>query len=446
MSKRGRAAALVLWAFAAAAQAAAVPDFTGLVKRNNAAVVNISSQGKAVRAEAERDDDEDGPEHGDESLGTGLIVSADGYLLTNQHVIEDADEIIVRLVDRRELSARVVGTDARTDLAVLKIEGAGFPVAALGRAHELEVGEWVLAIGSPFGFEQSVTAGIVSAKGRSLPTEPYVAFIQTDVAINPGNSGGPLINMKGEVVGINSQIYSQTGGYMGVSFAIPIETAVEVTRQIRTQGRVSRGWLGVLVQPVNRELAEAFGMSVPAGALVTRVFAGGPAEAAGLRPGDIVTRFDGRAVDVSTALPALVGSAPVGKTVPLTVLREGQEHKLQLELAELPEAEPDAEPPAQPAPQRQPNRLGLRVAPVPAELRESLGLAVGGVVVEGVDNDRAARAGLRPGDVLGRINGQAIDSAEALERQLAGLPAGRSVALLVLRRSGPFYLALRVPQ
>ncbi|TCO80432.1 serine protease Do [Plasticicumulans lactativorans] len=452
MAYRGGCAAFALLAaFAFDAFGAPPPDFTDVVKRSTSVVVNISSTGKAGRlasdaASGDDEEDEERIDEGSDSLGTGIIIAADGYLLTNQHVVENADEIIVRLADRRELPARVVGSDARTDLAVLKVEAQGLPTAALGQSDALDVGEWVLAIGSPFGFEQSVTAGIVSAKGRSLPTEPYVAYIQTDVPINPGNSGGPLINMKGEVVGINSQIFSQTGGYMGLSFAIPIETAVDVAQQIRAHGKVSRGWVGVLVQPVNRDLAESFGLDAPRGALVSKVFDGGPAAAAGVRPGDIVTSFDGRPIVVSSALPPLVGQLSPGRQVPLVLLRGGREERLSVHIAELPEGDPLAAATPHPdVPERAANRLGLRLGPVPPDLARLLGLGSGGALVEAVDNDRATRAGLRQGDVLSMLNGNPLEGPEAFDRAVEGLPTGRALALLVLRRSGPAYLALRIP-
>ena len=443
----------VLWLLGCAgALAAGLPDFPALVKRNAGSVVNISSIGKlAAATEPAADDnsddgDEDASPDAADALGTGLVIAADGWLLTNRHVIADAEDIVVRLPDRRELPARVIGTDERTDLALLKIDADGLQPATVGRADALEVGEWVLAIGSPFGFEQSVTAGIVSAKGRSLPSEPYVAYIQTDVPINPGNSGGPLINLRGEVIGINSQIYSQTGGYMGLSFAIPIETAMDVARQLRDSGHVSRGWLGVLVQPLTRDLAESFGLASPRGALVSRVFPDGPAAAAGLRTGDVITRFDSHEIDLSTALPPLVGATGVDRRVEVAIMRGGKPQTLAVQIAALPDNEP---PVASTEPvvtsERSLDRLGLRVAPVPPELRRQLGIPEGGVLVEQVDNSRAARAGLRQGDVLGMLNGAQIRDPDAFDRTLEDLPAGRAIALLVLRRSGPAYLALRVP-
>ncbi|PWV63373.1 trypsin-like peptidase domain-containing protein [Plasticicumulans acidivorans] len=449
IARGGALAAWLMFGCAFMASAAGLPDFPSVVKRNSGAVVNISTSGgsseQAATSRQDSSDDEEG-QGADESLGTGLLISEDGFILTNQHVVADAEEILVRLSDRRELPARVVGSDERTDLALLKIDADHLPVATLGRAKDLEVGEWVLAIGSPFGFEQSVTAGIVSAKGRSLPTEPYVSYIQTDVPINPGNSGGPLINLHGEVVGINSQIYSQTGGYMGLSFAIPIETAIDVVEQLRRNGRVSRGWLGVQVQPLTRDLAEAFGVATPRGALVSKVFAQSPAAVAGVRVGDVITRFDGHDVELSTALPPMVGATVVGSDIALTLLRERREKQVQVRITELrdQDATGDTEQ-APPAPQRPLNRIGLRLAPVPDELRQLLDVASGGALIESLENGVGARGGLRQGDLLTMFNGSPITSPDVLDHLLAALPAGSAFALLVQRRSGPAYLALRAP-
>ncbi|MGD2112551.1 MAG: Do family serine endopeptidase, partial [Gammaproteobacteria bacterium] len=318
-------------------QAGQLPSFTGLVKDASPAVVNISTSQKVRTGMPQLpegfeipDLPEDSPfgelfkyffDHGDEgdpgfhdakSLGSGFIISKDGYILTNYHVVNEADEVIVRLSDRRELKAEVIGEDKRSDIALVKIEAHDLPVVKIGRSRDLEVGEWVLAIGSPFGFDLSATAGIVSAKGRSLPRENYVPFIQTDVAINPGNSGGPLFNQNGEVVGVNSQIYSRTGGYMGLSFAIPIEVAMDVVEQLKTKGHVSRGWLGVLIQDVTLDLAESFGMKKPRGALVAKVLPDSPAQAAGIKVGDVIVEFNNREVINSANLPPIVGSSQVG--------------------------------------------------------------------------------------------------------------------------------------
>ena len=342
--------AMVLAGWSQASSARSLPDFTELVEDNAGAVVNISTTTEPTRRNSgapgmpfdERQLEQlpeffqdffrgpqspfgGGPGNSQprRSMGSGFIVSSDGYVLTNNHVVEGADEIIVRLNDRRELPATLVGTDPRSDMAVLKIEnGDDLPVVQVGRSRDLKVGEWVFAIGSPFGFDYTVTAGIVSALGRSLPSENYVPFIQTDVAINPGNSGGPLFNLEGEVVGINSQIYTRSGGFMGVSFAIPIDDAMNVFRQLRDNGSVSRGWLGVLIQEVNRDLAESFGLKRPRGALIAEVMSGSPAQAAGLQAGDIVLSYDGDEVQLSSDLPPMVGRTPVGETAELRVDRK----------------------------------------------------------------------------------------------------------------------------
>jgi serine protease Do len=332
------------------ARAEGLPDFTELVRKNSPAVVNISTTQKITRngprlphglhqfpEGSPFDDffrrffgDREGESRSFEthSLGSGFIISSDGYIITNYHVIRDADTIIVRFSDRRELEAKVVGNDERSDLALLKVEAKGLPTLKQGDSKQLKVGEWVLAIGSPFGFEHSATAGIVSAVGRSLPEESYVPFIQTDVAINPGNSGGPLFNLAGEVVGINSQIYSRTGGFMGLSFAIPIDVAMEAVEQLKEKGQVTRGWLGVVIQDVTRELAESFGLERPQGALVAKVLAGSPAAAGGIQVGDIILNFGGSPVPRSSALPPLVGRAEIGEPVNVQVLRSGDRKTL----------------------------------------------------------------------------------------------------------------------
>ena len=449
--------------------AEALPDFTALVEKNAPAVVNISTSQKPAQKRSGRvprfeiPDLEDGPfgemfrkffeqlpefEGGGDSrsLGSGFILSSDGYVMTNAHVVKDADEVVVRMTDRRELKAKVVGMDERSDTALLKVEASGLPVVKIGKSSELKVGEWVLAIGTPFGFDHSVTAGIVSAKGRSLPSENYVPFIQTDVAINPGNSGGPLFNLKGEVVGVNSQIYSRTGGYMGLSFAIPIEVAQDVADQLRTKGAVTRGWLGVLIQDVTRELAETFGMKKPAGALVAKVLPDSPAGKAGIKVGDIITEYNGQEISVSSALPPMVGRTPVGSQAPVKVLRDGKEIVLSIKIAELP---PDEK--AQLAkdgggarePAAEGNKLGVSVTALTPEQRKKTGLEEGGVLVTAVKDGPAREAGIRQGDIL-QVLGQTPIKNPAHFRELAqGLAPGQSVAVLVYRSGSPLFLALR---
>jgi serine protease Do len=337
-----------------------LPDFTELVDKNTHAVVNISTTQKAQPQRNALPPGLKVPENSEygellehffgmpnqrprsrdaQSLGSGFVISTDGYLLTNHHVVKNADEIIVRFQDRRELKAVLVGSDERTDVALLKVEASGLPVVKFGSSQQLKVGEWVFAIGSPFGFESSVTAGIVSAKGRSLPQENYVPFIQTDVAINPGNSGGPLFNLKGEVVGINSQIYSRSGGFMGLSFAIPIDVAMNVSQQIKNNGHVVRGWLGVRIQDVTRELAKSFAMKKPHGALVAQVIDDSPAQKAGVEVGDVIIGFNGQMVNRSSSLPPMVGSANIANKAQLKVIRNKVHKVLNVTLENLPEDE-----------------------------------------------------------------------------------------------------------
>ncbi|ABI56692.1 DegQ family serine endoprotease [Alkalilimnicola ehrlichii MLHE-1] len=467
--------ALALLTFGASAGAKShLPDFTELVEENSPAVVNIStrqtpeSRGGSGRLPDHFDIPEDHPlrdfmerffgergerppEHGQRrprSLGSGFIISEDGYVLTNHHVIDGADEVNVRLSDRREFVAEVIGSDERSDVAVLKIDAEGLPTVRIGQSDTLRVGEWVLAIGSPFGFEHSATAGIVSAKGRSLPSGNYVPYLQTDVAINPGNSGGPLFNLDGEVVGINSQIYSRTGGFMGVSFSIPIELAMDVATQLRETGRVARGWLGVIIQDVTRDLAESFDMDRPRGALVAQVLSDSPALEADLQPGDIIVEFDGEAVETSGSLPPMVGATPVGAEVQVKVLREGREVMVDVTIGELPEEQARAQRPPRGEPERAPDtaaeRLGLRVEPVPAERLEELRVD-SGVLVRRVESGPAREAGIRPGDVITSIDQQSVEGVEQFAELVEGLASGRSVPVLVLREGGARFFALRIP-
>jgi serine protease Do len=437
-----------------AAWARNLPDFTTLVEQYAPAVVNISTtRDRGARPGAGSGSDLEDylrrffPERSPRqpsALGSGFIISEDGYILTNHHVIEDADRIVVRLYDRRELEASLVGADPRSDLAVLKLEANGLPTVKLGRSETLRVGEWVLAIGSPFGFDYSATAGIVSATGRSLPrdNENYVPFIQTDVAINRGNSGGPLFNLDGEVVGINSQIYTRSGGFMGVSFAIPIDVAIEVAEQLRESGRVARGWLGVVIQEVDRDLAESFNLDKPSGALVSRVLEGSPAESGGLRAGDIITQFNGRNIERQADLPHLVGRARAGSMAEITIVREGQPRTFELEIGRLADDEQAVAPSPQDATQAA--RLGMVVEPLPDALRERLGADAGVRVVEA--SGPAAESGIRAGDVITRLNNREIDSVEAFNRIVDELTPGRSVPVLIVRGETPTFLALRVPQ
>jgi serine protease Do len=460
-------AILMVWVLAGAWPSAAssrmLPDFVDLVAANSPSVVNISTTQLAPASESHMVPElpEDSPlqdffrhffgEDGElpedaapsRSLGSGFIVSSDGFVLTNAHVVESAEEIVVRTSDRREFLAKLVGSDKRSDIALLKIDGQDLPALTIGSARDLKVGEWVLAIGSPFGFESSATAGIVSAMGRSLPSENYIPFIQTDVAINPGNSGGPLFNLAGEVVGVNSQIYSRTGGFMGLSFAIPIDVVMDVVDQLRSTGKVSRGWLGVLIQDVTRDLAETFGMPQPRGALVAQILPGSPAEAAKLLPGDVIVMFDGRDVPISSALPPMVGVTRAGEDVTLTVIRGGTQIEVAVQIAELPEEDQLVLRPA--APEKVPtNRLGLALRDLSPEERETL-VSGSGVWVEEVESGPAEQAGLRTGDVILMLDRQAIPDVATFDRLLEAIPPGRSVAVLVQRGEGRMFHAIRVP-
>ena len=444
------ATVLMLFCLACApvADARSAPDFTGLVEAASRAVVNISATQPAPTRTAKPGSriDElypqipqpfEGP-----SMGSGFFISDDGFVLTNYHVVHAGGEIVVTLSDRRQYLAEIVGYDEDSDLALLKVDAAGLPAARLGDSDALRVGEWVVAIGSPFGFEHSVTAGIVSAKGRALSSERYVPFLQTDVAINPGNSGGPLFNLEGEVVGINSQIYSRTGGFQGVSFAIPIDVALDVVAQLRANGRVSRGWLGVTVQDVSREVAESFGLERPEGALITQVLDDSPAARAGLRRGDVILEFDGRAVERSTMLPQLVGGARANRDVPLRFAREGRSHRVTVAVGELPREAPLAA--LAPPEVTQGGRVGAVVAPLDAEQRDAHRLADHGVLVTEVGVGAARRAGLRPGDVVLSIDDVRVRDVAHFDALVEALPADRSVKVLVQRGGTPLFLAFRV--
>jgi len=460
----GRALILLLVLVVVPVHARELPDFTDLVERHGIAVVNISSTPAKAREAPFHGIDEDDPmfdffrrfmprhpriprpEEEERSLGSGFVVGADGYILTNAHVVDGAREILVRLADKREFGARVVGVDKRTDVALIKIEASGLPKVTLGDPSKLKVGEWVVAIGSPFGFEQTVTAGIVSAKGRSLPQENLVPFIQTDVAINPGNSGGPLFNLKGEVVGINSQIYSRTGGFMGLSFAIPIDVAMDVQARLRQEGRFQRGRIGVAIQEVTRELAEGFGLARPEGALVSAVEPTSPADKAGIAQGDVILRFDGKPVADSVDLPRIVGATRPGAKVQVQVWRRGEMKEMALNVGELKE-----EAAAKPAPrpvskEAAPNRLGLVLANPTADQRRQLE-APGGVLVEQARGP-AARAELRQGDVVLALVSAGrqtpVKSVEHFNQMTAGLSKGKIVTLLVQRGPMPNFVSLRV--
>ncbi|OQW90492.1 MAG: serine peptidase [Beggiatoa sp. IS2] len=464
-----------------------LPEFTKLVEVYGPAVVNISTTAKKEKESQSKDSKKDkqiyrgipglpedspfndffrhffddgegsGGDDGEEgemieerpatSLGSGFILSADGYIISNNHVIDDAGEIVVRLNDRREFSAKLIGADKRSDLALLKVEATNLPFVKLGSSGGLRVGEWVLAIGSPFGFDHSATAGIVSALGRNLPSDNYVPFIQTDVAINPGNSGGPLFNMDGEVIGVNSQIYSRTGGFMGLSFAIPVDVMKNVVEQLKTSGKVSRGWLGVLIQDVTRELAESFGMDKPHGALVSKVLSDSPAEAAEFQVGDIITHFNGKEVDHSADLPPIVGITPINTVVEVQVIRRGKPVTLKVTIAELP-AEEDIKLATTKGGSKSATStvLGLSVIDLDDKERSNLDVSEGGVLVQRVGDGAAKDAGIRKGDVVLQINNTEVKNVIHFKELAAALEPGQTIPVLVHRHGQPLFLALKIPQ
>jgi len=435
--------------------AVALPDFSALVEQNGPAVVNISTTAAPVRTQMQLPQIPGDPgdpiqeffrrfqipmPQGDairRGVGSGFIVSADGYILTNAHVVDDANEVTVKLTDKREFKAKVIGVDRRTDVALVKIDARNLPMVRIGDASKARVGEWVAAIGSPFGLENTVTAGIISAKSRSLPDENYVPFIQTDVAINPGNSGGPLFNMAGEVIGINSQIYSRTGGYMGLSFAVPIEVAMKVKTDLQKYGKVSRGRLGVTIQGVTQELADSFGLKKAQGALVSAVEAKSPADKAGVKTGDIILAVDGRAIENSIDLPRMIGESRPGTAVTLKVWRQGETQELRASLGEAP-AEKVAR--ADSESKTKPSKLGLAVRPLTEEERKQIE-AEGGLLVEQSEGP-AARAGVQAGDVILALNNQPVKSVDQL-RRLVDRSRG-SVALLIQREGNKIYVPIRL--
>jgi serine protease Do len=429
-----------------------LPDFSGLVAENGAAVVNISVVEKAQRAGnfGEPGDAEDplsqffrrfqmpAPEHAPPShgIGSGFIVSSDGYILTNAHVVADASEVTVKLTDRREFVAKVIGVDKHSDVALIKIAATGLPIVHLGESSRLKPGQWVIAIGSPFGFENSVTAGVVSATARPLD-ENYVPFIQTDAAVNPGNSGGPLFNVDGQVIGINAQIYSRTGGYMGMSFAIPIDLALSVENQLRTKGKVSRSRIGVAVQPVNQKLAMTFGLTSPHGALISAVEPKGPGERAGLKPGDVITTVDGHNIDQQFELPMVIAEIPPGTVAHIGIWRNHKASMVDVKTVLL-----DDEPAQTAAAVGEDGggKLGLAVRPLDPKEQEELHTR-GRLVVEDVTGPALA-AGLQAGDVVLGVNGAGVSSVAELKREVAR--AGHSVALLIQREDEQRYYSVDI--
>ncbi len=457
------AALLLLTANPGFARVTGLPDFTSLVEETGPAVVNIQVTQFGERAKAGRADGMENPHDGQEipeffrryfdvpgnrgnsrpdrrGAGSGFIFESDGYIITNHHVVDGADQIIVRLADRREFEAELIGSDPLSDIALLKIDASRLPTLKLGDSDSLKPGEWVVAIGSPFNFDQSVTAGIVSAKGRSTNQQQYVPFIQTDVAINRGNSGGPLLNMDGEVVGINSWILSSGGGYMGLSFSIPIETASGAVKQLREHGKVSRGLLGVQVGAVNREMAEAFGLERPVGALVNDVNDGSAAERAGIQPGDIILAFNDEAIESSGDLPPLVGVNPPGTKAEVLVSRNGEKKTFVVTLDAL-ESDEDGNLLTSNSESGQSNALGIVVEQINENRRRALGGPEGGVIVSRIESDAAFRAGLRTGDVILAINSESVDNTETFDQIAQSLPEGKAVALRVMREGVTRYLA-----
>lgn len=455
---------MALFLIAGDAPAAELPDFTALVEKNAPAIVNVrASATPKTNPQAQmpgNDQQEEIPEifrrffgpiprgqqPGGErqSAGSGFIVSADGYILTNNHVVDGADQVTVRLSDRRELDAKVIGTDEQTDIALLKIEANNLPVVSIGDSTQLKPGQWVVAVGSPFGMDHTVTHGIVSAVGRGYDrSQQYVPFIQTDVPINPGNSGGPLFNLAGQVVGINSQIFSNTGGYMGVSFAIPISVAMNTMSQLKEKGHVSRGMIGVQIQNVDRDSAKALGLPRSGGALVNSVSADSAAEKAGVKVGDVILAFDGSEVVSSSDLPPLVGLTPPGTKAKLTVFRNGKTIEMPIVVSELPQdplVKAAGGSKATPS-----NRLGLVVEDLTAEQRQQLGLKEEGVVITRVDGMAARRAALQPGDIVLMVGRKSVTSASDFSASAKQLKSGDSVMLLIRRNDVTSFVAIEVP-
>ena len=466
--------------FNVSAKISGLPDFTHLVEEYSDAVVNISTTQKIKKHKSPHGQipgfPQDGP-FGDlfrrffeeqqqnykknsgtnlndysiiqtrktnESLGSGFIIDSDGYVVTNHHVIKDADKIVVRLKDRRELKARVVGSDARSDIALLKIEADNLPVVKIGSSKNLKVGSWVMAIGSPFGFDHSVSVGVISAIGRTLPSESYVPFIQTDVAINPGNSGGPLFNLDGEVIGINSQIYSRTGGFMGLSFAIPVDVAKDIVDQLKRSGHAKWGWLGVLIQDVNKELAESFGMKKPMGAVVLKVLDDTPAKDAGIEVGDVITHFGSKTITRSSDLPLAVGQSPIGTNVKVRIIRDGNQKRLIVKIAELPAEEELAKNGKTPK-ETKSNRLNIEVSTLTKEQRKRANVD-NGLIVQSVEEGPAAKAGIRRGDILLKLNGQKLKNTKQFLKIVKQLPEDKWVRVLIQRGGSPSFIPLKIDE
>lgn len=444
--------------FSNAVSAKELPDFTDLVEKQGAAVVNISTTKKISDTANLPENDpfyeffrryspQMPRDQETQSLGSGFIIAADGYILTNAHVVDHADKVTVRLTDKREFSAKVIGADKRTDVALLKIDASGLPKISVGDPNKLKVGEWVVAIGSPFGFDSSVTAGIVSAKGRSLPQDNFVPFIQTDVAINPGNSGGPLFNMNGEVVGINSQIYTRSGGSMGLSFSIPIDVATQVAEQLRSTGKVTRGRIGVTIQELTRELAESFGLTQANGALIVSVEKGGAADKAGIEVSDVILKFDGKVVTNSSDLPRIVAATKPGSSVSVELWRKGAAQSLNVLVVKMPEEVKLAANSGKLNEDVGQNiaKLGLSLSELSRPQLQELQLASGLLVLE-VKGAAARAAGLQRGDVILAIGNLPLRSLKQLNELLKPIAVGRNVALLIKRGESTSYVAIKLDE
>jgi len=447
----------------AAVSARGLPELTGLIEQNSPAVVKINT---VERARPSRNlppqyqqeipdifrhllEPRQGQSRPVASMGSGFIISKDGYVVTNNHVVDGADEVRVTLTDRREYEAKVIGTDPRSDLALLKLEADDLPTVNWGDSESIKVGEWVVAIGSPFGLDYSASAGIVSAMGRSIPNESqenYVPFIQTDVAINPGNSGGPLFNLQGEVVGINSQIYTRSGGSIGLSFAIPANLAQDVVAQLKEKGRVDRGWLGVGIQNVDRKLAKAMGLGKPSGALVGQVQPGSPASDAGIQVGDVILRFDGHKIMVSGDLPHVVGQTRPGSDVPVTLMREGKERKLNVSVGALPGSDDEQQSAGAPTSSDVGGRLGLVVSEIPESLKQRLGVETGVLVKQVVPDKAGANAGLRSGDIIAQLGFDAVETMEDYLKVVKKLPEGELLPIRFFRGGQPTFRTIQIEE
>ena len=442
-----------------------LPDFTKLVEENNASIVNISTtrEGNLPKNHPQLENDElnkfferffgdklpNTPrQRNTQSLGSGFIYSSDGYIVTNHHVIKNAKKIIVKLNNKTELTAKVVGSDEQSDIALLKVKAKNLQPVKIGNSEDIKVGQWVLAIGSPFGFESTVTAGIVSAKGRSLPNGNYVPFIQTDVAINPGNSGGPLFDLSGKVVGVNAQIFTRSGGFMGLSFAIPIHVAEDVINQLKKNGKVVRGWLGVYIQEVTDNLAKSFGMKKPMGALISKIIPDGPAEKSDLKVGDIILEFNNKKILNSSDLPPIVGSSKVGKRVDVKVLRSGKEMTIKFKVGKLPDqmqiqAKSDN---SEPNKKSNINILGMDITNITSEMKKNLKLKdTNGVFVKKVIKEPAVSASLAAGDIIKQIAGVNVIDVNQFQKVVSRLSKGNFVSLLVRKaNNSSVYLAIKI--